>query len=910
MIAPLASRMTVGKLFIPFLVAVFIFASPFTPSSPGQGGWSTGAYSGRVVGIEGDGVFEDVEVILGRGASSLTGDDLRTAAPDSAGWFQFLNLPDDTWWVKVRKPGHRGPPARAFRLTTGILTEPATDENQKFLLVEIDSDTFTFHWEEDQTTAGYDYAAHVNEPLVVEFQGTPVEVLHDSSAIRLERDYGVLLVNSPTGMTWTQEHAYRLLETLKTIPRPYWKVWGASQWVLTSDHVENDIWITGVGVESERLVQVAAEAFVNASPRIALVDGKRGMYFSRRLHHAAVRFATDEGRDEDAYEAILQDRYGVTMDITRHTTYRALTAHTTGEDASRFQAFHAEEIIQIINMLEEMPSGMHATPGLQFLVRRRDGHPHPINPTAPAIAWTESGYIEFMERAFTQESILNIHRLILHEKAHFLWEHVFNAQTKADWSTLGGWFETPQSPSGWWTSKQTEFVSAYAHLMNPNEDMAESIAYFVVNPDKLRSRAIGKYEFIRDRIMQGNFYIPTIREDLTFTVYNLYPDYVFPGKIRMVDIRIIGAPDQDKTATIQIELHARDVVLEGAIFADARVFSEDNTYMDLRMYPVYPDDRWTGKPGAVLSGSFTISKHVKSGYWIPYQIRLVDEQGQERMESLNDFGWQFYINNALEDLHAPKYVPGTAALTLSTSIQEGHTVQTIEAIWKVDEDVAMGNPWACTAALNDELPDTYSLYEYGHYDAATAMCRVYFPMPDYMPSSTYSMDYLRMKDMGRKNTRVYFGDLGRGLRDEDIVVDEPAAQIQVTTTNSDTDAPHLNLNTIQISAAPINPTDPNGETLVTLSFDVRDDISGLVLGWLRLRDPQGVEHHYYIYPPDRSYLFPASDPSGWTPYTWTTRLPIGSAPGIWGLSEMTLRDRAHNSRMYDFTEIMHFVVEQ
>ena len=35
--------------------------------------------------------------------------------------------------------------------------------------------------------------------------------------------------------------------------------------------------------------------------------------------------------------------------------------------------------------------------------------------------------------------------------------------------------------------KKTEFVSAYAHGKNPDEDFAESVSYFIVNPDKLIS---------------------------------------------------------------------------------------------------------------------------------------------------------------------------------------------------------------------------------------------------------------------------------------------------------------------------------------------------------------------------------------------------------------------------------------
>ena len=112
--------------------------------------------------------------------------------------------------------------------------------------------------------------------------------------------------------------------------------------------------------------------------------------------------------------------------------------------------------------------------------------------------------------------------LILHEKAHFLYRKVFDTQLLTDWVNLGGWTHSSgdnasnfYNGEGWTTSKQTEFVSAYAHGNNPNEDMAESISYFIVNPDALRSRAEQKYIFVRDRIMQGNIYISQIKDQYT-----------------------------------------------------------------------------------------------------------------------------------------------------------------------------------------------------------------------------------------------------------------------------------------------------------------------------------------------------------------------------------------------------------
>ena len=859
-----------------------------------------GIYMGHVSGVEGPGVFDDVEVLLTCGYRSL---ERTVPAPDGA--FVFTGLPDGRYAVSVRKTGYRGPPARPFLLEGGVITSPPPGEiDREYVLAPLDPHTFVYHWEEDQSTAGYDYAAHVNQPLVVEFLGEPIEVSDSTSAIRLNRNYSILLVDSASS-SWTREHAYRLLETMKTIPqddRPSFEADSRrpSRWLITSEHVENDIRITG-GTGTDRTVLISEEAFVYASPRIALIEGKRGKYYSQRLHHALVRFVTDNGRDEDAYEKILQERFGITTRITDHTTYRELTAHTTGEGASRFQKFHSEEIVQIINIFEEMPAGMHKIPELKYLVRRLDGTPNPLYGEVPAVAWTGAGYIEFMDQAFLQPSISGVHRLILHEKAHFLWAHLFDDRLKADWIELGGWYEDVRSPSRWSTTKQTEFVSAYAHQKNPDEDMAESIAFFVINPDKLKSRAIGKYDFVRDRIMQGNFYISQIREDLTFEVYNLYPDYVFPGKIRRVDIRVTGAPEQEKTVHIEIELHALDRVLEGAQGALMRVVSEVGTWKDVFLYP-----NGGAETGTVLSGGFALSKFAKAGYWTPIQIQLWDPAGNQRFERGDDFGWRLYVNNPLEDVTPPRYVRNSASLTKSVETREGREIQVIRSSWQVEEDSGISE---CHADINDELLETYRFEAQGDYHSNSKRCVVLFLMPHYMPSSVYTMNYIRMVDIALNRSGVYFRHPGKGLRGIDTVVDETAQQIELITENPDTEAPQVDLNAIQISAVPTNPDAPNGETLVTLTFRIRDNIAGFTQAYLNLRDPQGIEHGFWVQDPNRDDLFPTGDPARWTTYTWNVVLPEGSAPGTWGLADFTVRDRAENFRQYDFTEIIHFDVE-
>ena len=193
---------------------------------------------------------------------------------------------------------------------------------------------------------------------------------------------------------------------------------------------------------------------------------------------------------------------------------------------------------------------------------------------------------------------------------------------------------------------------------------------------------------------------------------------------------------------------------------------------------------------------------------------------------------------------------------------------------------------------------------FGRRDEITETCMVDFIMPHYMPSSIYSMVYIMMYDAALNSRGAYF----TVSEANENSVDELPQQIELITNNPDTELPELDLNDIQISAAATNPDAPNGETLVSITFKVRDNISGYNIASLRLRDPQGIDHQYYVYNDSTWSLFPTDDPTVWHTYTRNVVLPVGSAPGTWGMSEMTIFDRAGNFNMYDFTEIVHFDV--
>ena len=826
---------------------------------------------------------------------------------NSSGELSFINPPDyetkSTYTSKVVVRDSLNFAEQNITINITDVDELSTANDCNYIINDASNNEFRYCWEESQSTSGTEYSANIVKPLTITFADESIEIPNISYAEKLYVEYGVILES--TSLDWTNDQAYAIYQTLKKIPQNIRNEANDrrvfSKWTLTDLQIQDDISFDKSASNIEVIIE--SSVFQNANPRIATVDGKKGVYFSNKLHNALVRYITDGGNDASAVNKILVERYGVTTEIE---DYAALT----GEQATRFQAFQAEELVAIISMFEEMPSGYHKIDGLNYLVRRINGADNPYYPEAPAIAWDSSGYIEFMEKAFNTVSIDYLHRLILHEKAHFLWAKIFDDELKTDWIELGGWYECSEKESGWCTTKQTEFVSAYAHLKNPNEDMAESLSYFIINPDALKSRSLAKYEFVRDRIMQGNIYISQIQENLTFTVYNLYPDYVFPGKVKKLLVSVDGEPTEDKTVTVEIQLHALDKILEGAAWARMRIFSTADTYFDLYLYPQNGQNLDT-----TLRGTYTLSKYAKSGFWKTSQLVLSDEVGNLRMEGANDFGWRMYVNNPDEDLDKPLYIADSMSLTKSLTTIENQEVDVITALWDIDEAFPRENQ-GCYGALNDENPSTYSLQKYspqtysGNYEAGK--CLLEYVMPSYMPSGMYRLNYIRMIDEAGNESRNYFAtpsgvDTGDNFAGDQL--DELAKEVFLETSNPDITAPELDLNNLSISATPTNPDNPNGETIVKFTFRVKDDISGYKLGYYKFRDPQGLTSGYYHYPERRSEIFPSAEDLDWYEYTSTVVLPAGSAPGTWGVVELTLRDRALNFKTYNFTEIISFVTE-
>jgi hypothetical protein len=317
-----------------------------------------------------------------------------------------------------------------------------------------------------------------------------LETFSDDPIVKLKQKYSVHL-----DATWTTKQAGSLLNIFESFSTDM--NFHPSIWKISSDDLEKDIKIEFQN--SLKSVTISSDVFpVEGSEQILLSE--------KRLFCAAVQFITENGTNTEALKLILKERYGISVDVP---SYALLTQRVTQEAAEHYSEFENKDLMIFISIFEEFPQALHKIPQLKYVVRRIDDKIR-----APGIAWTSEGYIEFSQTLFAHDYVDDTRRLIAHEKSHFLWAHLFSNQLKQDWAELGGWYKNLESESGWSTKKdRKEFVTDYAYTKNPNEDMAESLGFFLVFPDKLRACSQAKYDFIYDRIMltYGTRYMSTDR---------------------------------------------------------------------------------------------------------------------------------------------------------------------------------------------------------------------------------------------------------------------------------------------------------------------------------------------------------------------------------------------------------------
>ncbi len=774
-----------------------------------------------------------------------------------------------------------------------IVSQDQAEVLATFSFEKISDDLYRYHWENDFKNKEYEYSSKVPRIEQVQFLGEEVQLQNLSSTVTLKDKFNILL--SDEQEVWSLDYSTKLLKTLVSIPH---EKLDNIKLVLTNENIADDILIRTIN--SKKVVTLSKASFSLAGARMVRLDGVRGKYFSKRLHHALTRLITNNGSDKAAVEKILKDTYDVELEVSDIKTL-------TGEDQNNFQEFHSSELIDILSAFAEMPSGFNKISGLKYLLRRKNGQPHPTHPSAPAVAWPRGAdtdsYIEFMESAFrntgggilgTMASDEYLHRLIIHEKTHFIYDNLLSEKVLTNWIDTAGWVKNPADPDGWINTSNTAFVSPYAHLKNPAEDFSESISYYVLNPNKLKSTAPLKYEFILKKIMNGAKYIAEVREDLKFEVLNLFPDYDYPGKIQSVDVKAIGGKLENKEVEIEINLLNKAGFNDGAQKASMRITSSIGTYLDVNLSPVNGNNH-------KLKGALSIPANAKAGYWLTDQIVIEDSVGNLRMEGIDDFGFSLYINNQVEDIVAPEYIPGSLTIKVSPETLQGKAVHKVTVQWELREDVLAKSKNGAYISFNSlDHEGTYSINKHGDIDTTNNKAKVSFYLTNYFPSGRYSVSFLRMADVALNyGTQNFSADPSH----------EPEVIVNIQTNDHDTVSPDLDLNRISINAVPTNLSNPDGQTKVTISYFAKDDKSGVGAVSYALIDPTGKRHSEYHYHENFYTDFFNGVANRYNEYRIEHVLPRGSAPGIWGLQEIVLNDKGGNSANFNFTEIIHFEVE-
>ncbi len=320
----------------------------------------------------------------------------------------------------------------------------------------------------------------------------------NSDLLKLKNRYAISL-NS----TWNEEKAGILLATLDSI---YQNVdyqnntHPPSVWRISSDEVQDNIKIEIFN--SIKLVTVSQAVFASE-------DSASEFETKQRFFRVVAQFITEnwtnrdaaklilkDGTDRDALELVLQEMYGLRI-VRKDTPESERIAQRLRKYVGEVHVteFTNQELMKLMTVYEIFPRGLDKIPKMKHLLRR-DKAPY------AGSAWIVADCIEYDARTFRVTNQNEFKRIIIHEKAHFLWEYALNGKLRKAWSALGGWHKDPENKSRWLKSKdRNEFVTDYAYAKNPNEDWAESVAFYLSRPNKLRTCSIEKYDFI-DRVMQ------------------------------------------------------------------------------------------------------------------------------------------------------------------------------------------------------------------------------------------------------------------------------------------------------------------------------------------------------------------------------------------------------------------------
>ena len=320
---------------------------------------------------------------------------------------------------------------------------------------------------------------------------------------QLKQKYGISLRAG-----WTAKEADSLLKAFDSIyqqsEEPDHNM-TPSVWQISNEELQDDVQIEFVN--DVKHVTMSRDVFF---PEVS--EGEKAQEASltnKRLFRIIAQFVTENWTDIPEVRRILKDgtdRYMI--ELVLKEMYGLSIIHTGTPEAEKIKQelrkygrqpriwdSSNEELMMLLSVYEKLPKGLHNIGGgLKYLLISQQT-------SYAGSAWIGAFCVEYAGSVFQIKNRHEFQRIIIHEKAHFLWEYTLNWDLRAEWAKIGGWHKDPNNRFGWSNNRsRKEFVTTYAGSKNPNEDWSESVAYYLLRPDRLRSCSSAKYEFI-DKVM-------------------------------------------------------------------------------------------------------------------------------------------------------------------------------------------------------------------------------------------------------------------------------------------------------------------------------------------------------------------------------------------------------------------------
>jgi len=831
-------------------------------------------------------------------------------------------------------------------------------------LEAVDGFSFTHTWEGSVDVGEREQHVVAAPALVLAADAADVAApLGEDASLRtsLKEDYGISLAG-----TWTSGEASALSETLKDLCEKTDEISGTPREnCALGEHTTVRVMSLAI-VDDVRLsagqIALSKSAFKLAGEKGATLDGKTGSVGSLRLQFALVKALTRFGQEKAVVGQLLQRKFAATLQVDGdgRPGYIELTKPTTLEDDQRFQHFKSPELLFMLEAWSLMPGHMHKVDGLRYVTRRQQGLYHPYYGATTAVSWPENqpvSYQEYMDYSFNQDGYTSRH-LFIHEKSHFFWAKQFDTQLKERWEAAGRWAET-RNTGEWMTPRTTSFSSDYGASNNPDEDMAECMAAYVLHPTTLQARSPKKDQFLADDVFKGVRYVE--QPELAFEVDNDEPYLRYPAAVKHVSINAAGSPADDKDVKIEMLVdvgrgwhsasHA-EVSLSGPTSGSKTItlHAEKNTDGEEIVVDEDSDNEEERLIKLVYEGKF--DKHLEAGFWSASQVKVIDKLGHERWIRIDEYSWRLYLNNKEGTAWAPRYVKNSMKLKLETGKDEAtdqeHPV--VKATIRFEEtgapmpedDTAVWMRLASKAQrpgleTDGKLLDQDNWMEHGASEFAYPVyqtgkcvkdensyrgtCTVSWKLSAHAPAGAYYVSMVNLADVAGNTRRQFFtqqkegwtccGRVGNTPDDEfpvAVALPECAKGASLSAAapcvQSDITPPELDRTSLAAKVERDAGGKGKGEAVIT--FRARDAGAGVGTIGYRVMDPQGMSHAGYV-KHDNAYG-PAfkGDPAAWAEYELRFALPRGSPPGRWMLESLDIHDKAGNQKHHQMVEIAVF----